>query len=216
MKNVSCASRAGCICGWISVSKFQNPDSTKLFVGISANPSCRNVSRNCCLTFSSGWTCPPFGGAPAPGTRLYALKSASLQDPLMIISCVRSACAFFRSNANAAPLEMTYVFHASSLTSLRFLIRTSSSFCGTPHAAPFSWTAARCSRATSSTAAAFRSTLGSAPFSALTIPTHRHCIACLNPTSPTAASTLALNSASVHPSAGIAAYACASGVPRSR
>jgi len=37
MKNVSCASRAGCCWGWNRESKFQNELSTKLLVGISEN-----------------------------------------------------------------------------------------------------------------------------------------------------------------------------------
>ena len=35
IKNVSCASRAGCCWGWNKESKFQNELSTKLLVGIS-------------------------------------------------------------------------------------------------------------------------------------------------------------------------------------
>ena len=37
IKNVSCASRAGCCWGWNRESKFQNELSTKLLVGISEN-----------------------------------------------------------------------------------------------------------------------------------------------------------------------------------
>jgi hypothetical protein len=33
MKKVSCASRAGCCCGWKSASKFQKEDSTYLTEG---------------------------------------------------------------------------------------------------------------------------------------------------------------------------------------
>mmetsp|Transcript_20937 Transcript_20937/g.52090 ORF Transcript_20937/g.52090 Transcript_20937/m.52090 type:complete len:301 (-) Transcript_20937:14-916(-) len=210
MKNVSCASRAGCICGWIRVSKFQKPLSMKLLVGISAKPSCRKISRNCCRTFSSGCTWPPAGGAPAPGTRLYALNSSFLHDPSAIISLVRSAWALTRSRANLAPLAIEYDFHASCLTSFRFFTRFSSSFAGISVPAA---TAARSATAVSSMASTLRSTRGSAP---LTMPSHLTCMACLNPTSPTVTSTAALNSASVHPSAGTAAKACASGDPAVR
>ena len=45
-KKVSWASRAGWLYGWKSASKFQNEDSTNLWVGISLKPIWRKISRN--------------------------------------------------------------------------------------------------------------------------------------------------------------------------
>ena len=212
MKKVSCASLAGCIWGWIRVSKFQNPLSTKLFVGISAKPIWRKISRNCWRTLSSGWTHPPLGGAPAPGTRLYCLNSASRQLPSCSISLVRSAAAFFRSSANLAPLPIVNVFHVSCFTSLRFLTSASSSLGGTDATSP-ALIAARYFRAVSSTASAFRTTIGTSPFS---IASHFCCIACLKPMSDIVLSSFLKSARGTPAPGGTAAKACASGVPWAR
>ena len=51
MKKVSCASRAGCCCGWNNASKFQKELSTKLLVGISSKPIEKKISRNSLRTW---------------------------------------------------------------------------------------------------------------------------------------------------------------------
>ena len=108
---------------------------------------------------------------------------------------------------------MTYTFHVSCFTSLRFLMSASRSFPGISEALPAATSASWSLHVSSATDSTLRSTRGSAPF---TMPSHLLCIACLNPTSPTALLTLALNAASEHPSAGTAANACASGEPSTR
>jgi len=55
-KKVSCASRAGCCCGWNSASKFQKLLSTKLLVGISeklSNITQYKLHKNCSFKYCS-------------------------------------------------------------------------------------------------------------------------------------------------------------------
>mmetsp|Transcript_13798 Transcript_13798/g.31294 ORF Transcript_13798/g.31294 Transcript_13798/m.31294 type:complete len:250 (+) Transcript_13798:404-1153(+) len=93
MKNVSCASLAGCCWGWKSVSKFQKELSTHWFVGISSKPIWMRMLRISDLTFMSGWRLPPMLRAPQAFLKLRLLNSCSFQEPLRIMSDVISASA---------------------------------------------------------------------------------------------------------------------------
>ena len=53
-KKVSCASLAGCCCGWNRASKFQKLLSTYALVGISSNPIWVKIFLNCVLTCRQG------------------------------------------------------------------------------------------------------------------------------------------------------------------
>ena len=81
---MSCMSRAGCCCGTNMASKFQKPDSTKLWVGISAKPIWKKMPRSSSRTFSKGWREPPFVGIPS-ASKLYFLKEFVFQDPLFVV-----------------------------------------------------------------------------------------------------------------------------------
>jgi predicted small metal-binding protein len=75
MKKVSCASRAGCCCGWNSASKFQNELSTKLFVGISSKPMEKKISRN------SLRTCE---GEPSAWSQLSSVRTHARIQPTSV------------------------------------------------------------------------------------------------------------------------------------
>lgn len=90
MKKVSCASRAGCDCGWKSESKFQKLDSTHLLVGISLKPISNKILRNSARTLRSGCKYPPPTFSPN-AKKLYGLKGVVFHAPDSNISLVKSA-----------------------------------------------------------------------------------------------------------------------------
>mmetsp|Transcript_86671 Transcript_86671/g.269391 ORF Transcript_86671/g.269391 Transcript_86671/m.269391 type:complete len:217 (+) Transcript_86671:733-1383(+) len=139
MKNVSCASRAGCCWGWKSVSKFQNELSTHWFVGISSKPMSNRMLRISERTFMSGWRLPPVHRAPLALVKLKLLNSCSFQDPLRTISAVKSARALLVPSANFSVLHTwnavvlvgatSFLFFKASTASLPRLSRAFKCVC---------------------------------------------------------------------------------------
>lgn len=126
MKKVSCISLAGCCCGTNNASKFQNPVSTKLFVGISVNPSSKKICLNSCRTFIRGCKAPLGVGAPF-ALKLYGFRCAVFHAPVASISAVRSVSSLTNSLAYFGPLLTLNVIAFLGVTSFRFL-RSASTF----------------------------------------------------------------------------------------
>mmetsp|Transcript_1412 Transcript_1412/g.3780 ORF Transcript_1412/g.3780 Transcript_1412/m.3780 type:complete len:207 (-) Transcript_1412:285-905(-) len=120
MKKVSCASRAGCCCGWKRESKFQKELSTHLFVGISSKPINNSICRISCFTFIRGCRCPPWHGIPLTFVKLMALKDSAAQVPLLHISAVMAVSFFLTSveKPSVGVVRKEVVF--TSCTNLRF------------------------------------------------------------------------------------------------
>mmetsp|Transcript_2360 Transcript_2360/g.5542 ORF Transcript_2360/g.5542 Transcript_2360/m.5542 type:complete len:226 (-) Transcript_2360:546-1223(-) len=214
MKNVSCASLAGCDCGWKRASKFQKELSTHLEVGISSNPISIKMRLNSALTLSRGWKLPPTAGAPM-ASRFTGLKPSSLQCVPGAMSAlfpnmalVKSATLRTRTCWNSAPLERRDDLRVICDANLRFLRPLSSSSCAATAAASPSLTARSASAAVSTTLATRRTSVSPSFLIHLFF---MHC-----PTPTLAASPSALcTSLSAAPSAGTALNTCTSGAPHS-
>mmetsp|Transcript_30653 Transcript_30653/g.72311 ORF Transcript_30653/g.72311 Transcript_30653/m.72311 type:complete len:341 (+) Transcript_30653:866-1888(+) len=210
MKKVSCASRAGCCCGWKSASKFQKEDSTYCCVAISSKPISRKMSRNIARTFISGWSEPPAGGFPA-ASRLSGLKAWSRHVPLTSISCVRSATALTPHDPNIAPGLTLRLLTVTAAIRLRFLSIARASAGMAASWSPAASTACSCCCTASTIDATARLTT-LAP-SSLATSSHLFCTALARPTLAAGPAAAASLSCGMLPVAGTSANTAASGLP---
>ncbi|KAH3682562.1 hypothetical protein WICPIJ_006474 [Wickerhamomyces pijperi] len=116
---VSCKSLAGCCCGTNKVSKFQKPVSTYWLDGISEKPKEKKICLNSSRTLFNGCKAPESGATPSE-LKLYGLKLACSQEPLITISLVMSVSNFSIFKENSGPLETENERILETVTNLRF------------------------------------------------------------------------------------------------
>mmetsp|Transcript_15425 Transcript_15425/g.31194 ORF Transcript_15425/g.31194 Transcript_15425/m.31194 type:complete len:267 (+) Transcript_15425:645-1445(+) len=210
MKKVSCASRAGCCCGWKRASKFQNEDSTYCCVAISSKPISRKISRNIARTFISGCSEPPTGGFPA-ASRLSGLKGCSRHVPLTSISCVRSVTALTPHEPNIVPGVTLRLLTVTAAIRLRFLsvVRASAGMAASwSPAASIAWSCC-CTASTIDATARFTTFTPSS----LATSSHLFCTALARPTLAAGPAAAASLSCGMLPVPGTSAKTSASGLP---
>mmetsp|Transcript_91115 Transcript_91115/g.235305 ORF Transcript_91115/g.235305 Transcript_91115/m.235305 type:complete len:269 (+) Transcript_91115:841-1647(+) len=161
----------------------------------------RRTLRISALTFMRGCSAPPAERRPLALTKFRGLNVCSFQVPLMIISCVTSATAFF-AEENASVGVTLKAVRLVGATSLRFL---SASIAGLSRLARF-WRSFCTSSATASTAAV-------KALVALSMAIHRFFIATPEPTLPTSPSASSRTSLVAPPLALTTLKTCTSGLP---
>mmetsp|Transcript_20796 Transcript_20796/g.50879 ORF Transcript_20796/g.50879 Transcript_20796/m.50879 type:complete len:208 (+) Transcript_20796:840-1463(+) len=201
MWNVSCASRAGCCCGWNSESKFQKPLSTHRLVGISEKPISRKIWRNSLRALYSGCSTPPFGRWPS-ASRLSGLNVAVFHAPLASMAAVRSTTGATNVARKPAAFVTLYVLRLNLATSRRLVSAATDRsllLSNLASGVPLATARSAATSASSSTSPRLEASATSTPPAFLSTFAHRRFITCAQPTFTTCSPSSATSSSRVSP-----------------